>query len=255
MKPFDSHCHLNDEAFDTDREEIIQQIAVSLSGCLCSASDLESSRTAVALAEKFPFIIASAGIHPHEAKTATGEVIDEIFSLYKNGASAIGEIGLDYHYDYSPREIQRAVFAEQLERAIAIGAPVIIHEREAVRDCLDILRPYKGKMRGVMHCFSGSAETAREVLDMGLHISFAGPLTFKNAHKSVDAARFTPIERLLVETDSPYLSPEPLRGKRNTPLNVAHVVTKLAFIKGIAPDEAAEITARNAVELFGVKLV
>lgn len=255
MKPFDSHCHMDDTAFDADRKELLEQIGRQLSGCLCAASDMASSYAAVQLAKAWPFIWASAGIHPHEAKTASREAIDEICALYKSGAAvAIGETGLDYHYDYSPREVQRRVFAEQLEAAASMAAPVIIHEREAHEDCMDILSGFKGRLRGVMHCFSGGAETARRVLDMGLYISFAGPLTFKNARRQQEAAAYAPIERLLVETDAPYMSPEPLRGRRNTPLNVAYVAERLALIKGVAPEAAAEITARNAKELFGITI-
>ena len=166
---------------------------------------------------------------------------------------ALGEIGLDYHYDFSPRDVQKRLFAEQLDLAIQLDKPVIIHDREAHQDTLSLLSQRKGRARGILHCYSGSLEDAKKYLDMGFYLSFAGPLTFKNAHKLQQVAAYVPVDRVLCETDSPYLTPVPKRGQRNDPSNVALVIRQLAQCKGIEPDEAARHTMKNGKAVFAIE--
>lgn len=248
---FDSHAHLDDSRFDEDRDEIIKGMKEKgVSNILNCGSDIESSIASVALAQKYDFIVAAVGVHPHSAKEL--ENLDEVLKLAENAeAVAIGEIGLDYHYDYSPRDVQKKWFEAQLSLANELKKPVIIHEREAYADCLDILKAHK-PAKCVMHCFSGSKESAKEVFNIGIYVSFAGPLTFKNNIKTVEVAKYAPLDMILIETDSPYLSPVPHRGERNDSSYVRHVAEKLAEIRGMSVEEIAKITADNAKRLFGV---
>ncbi len=190
------------------------------------------------------------GVHPHEAKNAGADYIERLEALAKNDTVvALGEIGPDYHYDFSPRDVQQKVFAQQLCLAKRLGLPVVVHMRQATQDTLSILREYKG-ISGVMHCYSGSAETAELLLQLGMLISFTGAVTFKNAKKTVEAAKIVPLDRLMAETDCPYLSPEPVRGRRNDPSGVRHVLQRLAEIKGISFEQMCEINENNAKGLF-----
>jgi TatD DNase family protein len=253
MRLFDTHAHLLSERFDEDREAVIAALpgqgVVGMLEIGCTAQD---SRKAVSLAESADYIWAAIGVHPHESAEAEPDYIERLEALAATPrAVAIGEIGLDYHYDFSPRDVQRQVFERQLALAQRLGLPVIIHMREATQDTLAMLREHKG-LAGVMHCFSGSAETAEICLGLGLHVSFTGSVTFRNARKVVDAAAMVPPDRLMAETDCPYLAPEPVRGRRNDPSNVRYVIEKLAQIKGIGADEMAEINIRNAKELFRI---
>lgn len=254
MKLFDSHCHLDDEKFNEDRAETIARLREGgVERCVCVGSDLPSSRRCVALAEQYPFIYAAAGVHPHEAKDAPADYLDQLKTLLAHPkVMALGEIGLDYYYDLSPRDVQKRVVQEQLDLACDTDMPVIFHIRDAHGDMFDILRSRSRLPAGVIHCCSASAEMVREYLKMGFYISFAGPITFKNAAGPVSASQAVPLDRLLIETDSPYLAPVPLRGRRNEPANVRYVLEKQAEIHGVPPEELADITFRNACALYRI---
>ena len=207
----------------------------------------------IALAEKYDFAYASAGSHPDAADEVCDAVIEEYRKLCKlhPKVKAIGEIGLDYHYEDIPRELQKKAFIAQMELAKELNLPVIVHEREAHQDGLEILRQFP-TVKGVFHCYSGSAEMAKQLVDLGWYIGFTGVLTFKNAKKAIEAAQAIPLDRILVETDCPYMSPEPFRGKRNDPSRVIYVADKLAEIRGITPEEARAITYENGKRLYRI---
>ncbi len=256
MRLFDSHCHISDEAFDENRDALIDEIrASSVALCVDVGSDLKTSLQCAAQAEKTEFIYAAAGCHPHEAKDFSNAQMEQIFGLLAQPkVKAWGEIGLDYHYDFSPRDVQQYWFAAQLSAAKELGCPIIIHSREAEEDTMRILKDSGifGRCRVVIHCFSGSAELARQYVKLGADISLAGPVTFKNARRPVEVVQTIPLERLFVETDSPYMAPVPFRGQTNTPVHVEEVAKKFAEIKGISLEEAAETTFRNACGFYGI---
>ncbi len=252
---FDSHCHLDDARFDGDREALIEGLpAAGISACLTCASDLASSKAAHALALRYPFLYASAGIHPHEAARAGGEDLAALPDLLRREkVVALGEIGLDFHYDFSPRDVQRELFLAQLDLAREMKLPAVFHVREAHGEMLSLLQARKGRLPGgVMHSYSGSRESARQYLDLGFYISFSGTITFKNAQKVREAALLVPPDRLLIETDSPYLAPVPCRGQRNNPAMVRQVCGQLAELFGKSWEEMARITRDNARALFGL---
>jgi len=253
MKLFDTHAHLLSEKFDEDREALLAALpGRGLQGVIEVGTDLVHSERAAALAAEVDYIYAAIGVHPHDAAEAPEDYLESLEALAaRPKVVALGEVGLDYYYDFSPRDVQCKAFERQLALAQKLNLPVIIHMREATQDTLSLLREHKG-LRGVMHCFSGSAETAELCLDMGLYISFTGSVTFKNARKVVEAASVVPLDRLMAETDCPYLSPEPVRGKRNDPSNVRFVLEKLAEIKGILFDQMCEANINNAKGLFGI---
>ena len=255
MNVFDSHCHYDDERFNEDREEAyLRMLTAGVNKCVCVGSDLASSRRCIKIAQDHPGVYAAAGVHPHEAKAAPPDYLDQLSELLKQEkVQALGEIGLDYYYDLSPRETQKRVMADQVALARAADKPVIFHIRDAHGDMLDFFRGQRDLPAGVIHCFSGSAETAREYVKMGFYISFAGPLTFKKAPHLWEAAGCVPLDRLLVETDSPYLSPEPLRGRRNEPANVVFVLKKLAELRNMPPEEMAHITWENACRFYRIE--
>ena len=248
MRLVDSHCHLDDRKFDGDREQAIERaLAAGVERMMAIGTgdgppDLE---TGIRQAERYPFFFATVGIHPHDAAKATAESFARLRDLAAHPkVLAIGEIGLDYHYDFSPRDVQRAVFEAQLEIAGEAGKPIVIHTREAWPDTLTLLRrAWRGA--GIMHCFTGGADEAREALDAGFHLSFGGVLTFPKAGAVREAARLVPDDRLLIETDSPYLAPVPHRGKRNEPAFVVEVARRLAEVRGSTPEDIAELTTRN----------
>ncbi|MDR3592685.1 MAG: TatD family hydrolase [Negativicutes bacterium] len=251
---FDSHAHIDDKRFNDDREAVIDRaVANGVTGIINVGADMFSSARAVELAERYPHIYAAVGIHPHDAKDAR-EADYAKLALWAAGPKtvAIGEIGLDYHYDLSPREAQQAVFVRQLDLARQLAKPIIIHDREAHADIMATVKSEGHGLTGVFHCFSGSTEMAREVLRLGFYISIAGPVTFANAHKLLDVAREVPLDRLLVETDSPYLTPQPHRGKRNEPAYVRLVAEKVAEIRGIDLETLAAATTENVKRLFGI---
>lgn len=251
---FDTHAHYDDRRFDDDRHELIKTMhenGVSL--ILNASSSLKSSRRAVKLAETYPFIYASVGTHPHNAAQMEENSIAETEALAIHPkAVAIGEIGLDYHYDYSPRDVQRERFREQIELARRLSMPVIIHEREAAADCLEVVREYRDLM-GVYHCYSGSLETAKIILDQGWYLSFTGAITFKNARKALEVIEYMPMDRIMIETDSPYLAPIPNRGQRNSSLNLPYVADQIARIRGLSREEVAGITMENGKRFFGIE--
>ena len=236
MKLVDSHTHLDDPKYEADREQVIERALAAGVECLVAVGtgngppDLE---VGVRLAERYPFVYATIGVHPHDASKATGETFARLRELAAHPkVIAIGEIGLDYHYDLSPRPVQREVFARQLEIAAESGKPVVIHTREAWEDTM---AQFSGRapVRGIMHCFTGGAAQARQALDLGFHLSFGGVVTFPKADEVREAARITPDDRLLVETDCPYLAPVPHRGKRNEPALVVEVARQLARERGV----------------------
>lgn len=251
----DSHAHYDDEKFDPDRDEVLKAcVQAGVTHIVNPGSNLESSRKAIALSEQYPFVYAAVGVHPHDASECDENTIEVLTALsQKEKVVAIGEIGLDYHYDFSPREVQKEWFAKQVALARKLGLPIIIHDRESHKDVLDIVRAEKGyEVGGVFHCFSGSREMAREVLDLGFHIGIGGALTFKKAVKPIEVVDYTPMDRLLIETDCPYMTPEPYRGQRNWSGLMRLVVKKIAEIKKMEEGAVEEATALNAIRLFGL---
>ena len=251
---FDTHAHFDDEQFDADRDEVLKSLkSYGVGNIVNIGSSMKTSHTSVALAEKYDFVYATVGVHPSETGELCEADIEELKRLAANPkVRAIGEIGLDYHYhdDVEP-SIQKKWFARQLKLAKELDMPVIIHDRESKGECLEILKEHKIS-NGVVHCFSGSAETAREILNLGMMISFTGVLTFKNAKKAIAACAAVPLDRLMIETDCPYMSPEPHRGKRNFSGYVEFVARKMADIKGVSYDELVGITERNAKRFYGI---
>lgn len=250
---FDSHAHLDDGRFDKDRDKIIERAKENkIDNILNPGADLNTSIRAVNLAEKYPMIYAAVGVHPHNVKDMDEDTIEILKALSnREKVVAIGEIGLDFHYDHSPRDVQRKWFKEQIKLAKEVNLPIIIHDREAHGEVFDILKEHDlGSLGCVMHCYSSSAELAKEYIKMGIYISIAGPITFKNARKTYEVAKEIPLEWLLIETDSPYLTPTPYRGKRNEPAYVKYVVEKIAEAKGISVEEVGHQTTLNAKKLF-----
>ena len=249
----DSHAHLTLEHFDPDRDDVIararQAGVVRLVTVSSFIGDAEACAT---LAARHDFIHFTAGVHPHEAKSFTPEVAEGIRrAAGRPKAAAIGEIGLDYHYDFSPREAQRRAFRDQIVLARNLKLPIVIHTREAWDDTLLILDDERAReVGGVFHCFSGGKEEAKRCLDLGFYLSFAGPVTFKNASEVGEAAAYAPLDRILCETDSPYLTPHPFRGKRNEPARVILVAARVAALKGMAPEAVGEATTRNLEAVF-----
>lgn len=250
MTLFDTHAHYDDEAFDADRSAVISSFGGLIVNPGCTP---ESSRAAAALAAEYPHVYAAVGIHPENCGDFVPQHIDELRHLAKEPkVVAIGEIGLDYYWpENPPRELQQQVFRAQLELALELNLPVIVHDREAHGDTLAIVKEYPD-LRGVFHCYSGSVEMARELLDMGWYLGFDGPVTYKNARKTVAVAEMVPPERMLIETDSPYLSPVPMRGKRNDSRNVVYIAEKLAQLRGMTTEEMAALTLANGKKLFGL---
>lgn len=251
---FDTHAHFDDEKFDADRDEMLEQMkAFGVTNITNIGSSMESSRRSVELAEKYDFIYASVGVHPSETENLTEADMEELRRLAQHPkVRAIGEIGLDYHYpdDVAP-DIQKKWFIRQLDLAQELNMPVIIHDRDSKGEALEILKQ-KNISNGVVHCFSGSAETARQIIKLGMMISFTGVLTFKNARRAVEACAAVPTDRLMIETDCPYMAPEPHRGERNHSGYVRYVAEKMAEIKGISYEEMVDITDRNAKRFYGI---
>ncbi|GFN36542.1 TatD family hydrolase [Tepidimicrobium xylanilyticum] len=251
----DSHAHLDDGRFDRDRDKLIKSLKeFGVDLVINPGADLNSSIKAVSISEEYDNIYAAVGVHPHSAKEMDEYTIDILKSFTnRRKVVAIGEIGLDYYYDNSPRDIQREKFIEQLNLAKEVKLPVIIHSRDANKDTFDILKEAQdGTLRGVMHCYSGSVEMAMEYLKLGFYISLAGPVTFKNARVAKEVAKAVPLDKLLIETDAPYLTPEPYRGKRNEPIYVRYVAGTIAELKGISFEEVAKQTSQNAKRLFNL---
>lgn len=250
---FDSHSHMDDRRFDGDREAIMEDLKNHGVGLLMNVGcDLPSSERSVALAEQYPFVYAAVGSHPDDADHVNGKLLDRYRSLAGHEkVRAIGEIGLDYHYEDVPRAQQIIAFEQQLELSEALKLPVIVHEREAHGDAMEIVKRHPDA-RGVFHCFSGSKELALWLVERGWYIGFTGVVTFKNARRAVEAVQALPLERILIETDCPYMAPEPYRGRRNDSRYVPLVAAKIAELKGISPEEAGSITTENAKRLFAI---
>ena len=252
MPIFDTHAHYDSNGFAADRDEILSALPAAGVGLVVDPGcELESSRAALALAERYPFVYAAVGIHPSDC-AGTGEA--EFAALRKlcghEKVVAVGEIGLDYYWKDNPsKEFQQMVFRRQIELAIELDLPVIVHDREAHGDSLAIVLDYP-EARGVFHCFSGSPEMAEELLKRGWFLGFDGPITYKNAQKAPEVAAVTPLDRIVVETDSPYLTPVPFRGKRNDSRYLPYVIEKLAEWKGVSPEEMVRITWENGLRLF-----
>lgn len=253
---FESHAHYDDKAFDEDREALLAGLYQNGIGYVINVgASIETTKNTVALTERYPFIYGAAGVHPSE----TGELDEEKFAWLREQCArpkiiAVGEIGLDYYWDEPDREIQKKWFNRQLELAKEVKLPVIIHSRDAAKDTLDLMKAaHAEEIGGVIHCFSYSREMAGEYLDMGYYIGIGGVVTFQNAKKLKEAVEYIPMEKILLETDSPYLAPTPHRGKRNSSLNLPLVAEAIAAIKGISYEEVVQITEKNSKELFHVE--
>lgn len=259
MRLIDTHAHLDFPQFDADREAVIQRAqAAGVELILNVGADLESSRAAVALAEEYDCLYAAVGVHPHEAKKLDGAALAALRRLATHPkVVAVGEIGLDFYRDLSPRDVQRRAFQAQLAWAGRLGKPVIIHDREAHDEVLSILTDWVAATPecrgGVFHCFSGDLAMARRAVALGFYLGVDGPITYQNARKLLEIVEWLPLDRLLIETDCPYLTPHPHRGERNEPAYVRLVAGRIAALKGIPVEELAEITRANASRLFGLR--
>ena len=250
---FDTHAHYDDSRYDSDRDELLLSMAAGGVSLITNiGTSVEESRLSLAIAEKYPFVYATIGVHPHEAKSMDDASIPALREMLAHPkAVAVGEIGLDYHYNLSEPEVQITRFREQMELAKELSMPVVIHEREAFDDVMRVLEDYPG-ISGVFHCFSGDWTSAEKLLDMGWMLSFTGVITFKTGKMSLDVAARVPIDRLLLETDAPYLSPVPLRGKRNDSRNLQHVAAVLAEARGITPQQLADATTANGKKFYKI---
>ena len=249
----DTHAHYDSERFDSDRDALLSSLpAAGSEAVIDPGCDEASSLAALALAEKYPFVYAAVGWQPEEWQSwdmRSPAIVRRLAQSPK--CVAIGEIGLDYYWDREHKELMYEMFVTQLELALELGKPVIIHDRDAHADCLAIVKRYPG-LRGVFHCYSGSAEMAHELLGLGWHLGFDGPITYKNARKALEVLEICPLERILLETDSPYLPPVPFRGKRNDSTKLSFIAEKVAEVKGLSAVEVARATCDNARRLFGI---
>lgn len=258
MELIDSHAHLNDEAYKDDLNEVLKRVDEELVACICSSSDLSSSARAIELAKQNKKVFANVGVHPEDAEKFDEKKLVELLKQKK--VVAVGEIGLDYHYlkDLSIEQIeekkhlQKEIFIKQISLANKFSLPIVVHSRDAMGDTSEILRNNPPKKPSLLHCYSGSLESAEILMKMGFSFSFGGVLTFKNAKNAQEVVKNLPIEKILLETDCPYLAPEPFRGTRNEPKNVKYVADKIASLKGLSIDEVAFITTQNAKRLFSI---
>lgn len=259
MKFFDSHAHLDDEKFDEDRDEIIEKIHNDEIDIFVSAGySLESSKKSIELSKKYDFIYTTCGVSPNDIPQTEEELwkeLGEIRKLAKENKKvvAIGEIGLDYHWNTENKELQKKAFIEQIKIANELELPIQIHTREAVMDTLETLKQNNVNKKGIFHCCPLNRELVKEGLKLGFYISFAGPVTFKNSKNANEIIEMVPLDKILIETDSPYLSPEPLRGKRNDPRNVKYIAKKIAEVKNISIEQIAKITYNNAIDILNLK--
>ena len=252
---FDTHAHYDSGKFNTDRDEVLRAVHDSGVALVVDPGDSGvTSERAVALAQAHDFVYAAVGWHPENCAPYTRESLDTLRAWAKNPkVVAIGEIGLDYYWEQNPpREFQQEVFRDQLALARELGLPVIVHDRDAHADCLAIVKEFP-QVRGVFHCFSGSVEIAQELIKRGWYLGFDGPLTYKNAKKTVEVAKIVPLDRVLLETDSPYMAPVPVRGTRNDSRNVSHIAAKFAEIRGMSTDEIIALTNENGRRFFGIQ--
>lgn len=251
---FDSHAHYDSEAFNDDRKELLNVLpSQGVCGVINCGTDIASSLKSLEYADEFPYVYAACGIHPHEAEECKEGYLSVLRNLCNDPKCvAVGEIGLDFHYDFSPREIQKKVFEEQLILAKELDLPVIVHDRESHEDTLNLLKKHRPK--GVVHCFSGSAEMAKEVVKLGMYIGLGGAVTFKNARKPLEVAAIVPADKLLIETDCPYMTPVPFRGKRNDSSYIPYAAEVIASARGVTAQEILDFTRANANTLFGLEL-
>lgn len=260
MEFFDSHSHYNDEKFDEDREKIIKETYDSgITKFVCAGYDIESSKESLKIANEYNFIYSIVGVSPNDVPTNLSEVdsaIKEIEDIIKqdenNKIVAIGEIGLDYYWNKENKDIQKEVFIKQIELANKYNKPIVIHTREAVDDTLKILRENNVENKGVFHCCPLNRELVKQGLDLGFYISFAGPVTFKNSKNAEEIVNLVPIDKMLIETDSPYLTPEPKRGTRNDSRNVKYIAEKIASFRNISLEEVTKYTYKNAIDIFKI---
>ena len=251
---FDTHAHLDDQAFDQDRQALLSALPEQgLQLVMNPGCSLASSRNACQLARQYPYLYAAVGSHPDAADEVTDETLEQYRQLCRDNpkVKAIGEIGLDYHYEDIPRQVQQQAFRLQMALAQELGLPVIVHEREAHQDGMTILREFP-QVKGVFHCYSGSLDMAKQLVDLGWYIGFTGVLTFKNAKKALEVASALPLDRIVLETDCPYMSPEPYRGKRNDPTRLIYMAQKLAQLRGLPQEEVEAITLENGKRLYGI---
>ena len=257
MKIFETHAHYDDDAYNEDREAVIDRLkSFDVDKVVNIGSNMETSRNTDAFTKKYDFFYGAVGVHPSDTEDMKESDIDELRTMVLTNPKivAIGEIGLDYHWPEPDRDIQQKWFIRQLELARELRKPVVIHSRDAAEDTIRILEEQKvEEMGGVMHCYSYSRELAERVLKMGLYIGVGGVITFKNGRRLVETVEAAPLDRIVVETDSPYLAPEPYRGRRNTSANLRLIVSRIAEIKGLTPDEIADITYENAMRMYGLK--
>lgn len=250
---FDTHAHYDDEAFNEDRFALLHSMLENGVDLIVNPGcDRQSSLSAMAFAEKYTYVYAAVGWHPQAAGEWNEQSPDLIREWAKKEKTvAIGEIGLDYHYEDYPRDVQKAVFEQQLRLASELNLPVIIHDRDAHGDCMELIRQFDG-LRGVFHCYSGSPEMAKELLDKGWYLSFTGAITFKNARKALETIEMMPMDRIMIETDSPYLTPVPHRGKRNNSTMLPYIAETIGKIRGLSTEEVAAITMENGKRFFGI---
>ena len=251
---FDTHAHYDDEQFNEDRVELLNSMEEQGVGTIINVSaTYNSCRKVIALAKEYPFVYAAVGIHPDEVGSLNEETFAQMKELFKEEkVVAVGEIGLDYYWDNEPREVQKKWFIRQLELARELDLPVLIHSREAAADTMEIMKEYASGLRGVIHCYSYSAEMAKEYVKMGYYIGIGGVVTFKNAKKLKETVKEIPLESIVLETDCPYLAPEPFRGKRNCSLYISYVAEKIAELKGISAEEVIRQTEENAKQLYQI---
>ncbi|MBQ7492353.1 MAG: TatD family hydrolase [Clostridia bacterium] len=251
---FDTHAHYDDSAFDPDRKALLSSMpAAGVNYIVNPGCDLPSSRAAVALAHAFPHVYAAVGYHPENCAPYVPTHLEELRALAGDlKVVAVGEIGLDYYWpENPPRAHQQAVFRAQLALAEELSLPVIVHDREAHGDCLAIVKEFP-RVRGVFHCYSGSAEMAKELLKLGWYLGFDGPITYKNNRKTAETAAMCPLDRMLLETDAPYLSPVPMRGKRNDSRNIRYIAERIAHLRGVTPEEILQTACENALRFYGI---
>ena len=261
MEFFDSHSHYNDEKFDDDRDKLIQDTYNDgITKFVCAGYNIKSSLDAIELSEKYEFIYSICGISPNDIPQSEEELwksIDEISKIVTQHQSsklvAIGEIGLDYYWNKENKDLQKQAFIKQIELANKLNLPIVIHSRDASIDTIEVLKENPVNKKGIFHCCQPNQEMVRQALELGYYISFAGPITFKNAKNSIDVVKMVPMDRILIETDSPYLTPEPNRGKRNDSRNVKYVAQRIADLKEITVEEVAKITYENAMRIFEIE--
>ena len=261
MELFDTHSHYNDEKFDKDREELIKQThEAGITKFVCAGYNIESSKKAIELSKEYEFIYSICGISPNDIPQSEQELWKDIAKISKivqenmtNKLVAIGEIGLDYYWNTENKGLQKEAFAKQIDLANELDLPIVIHSRDASVDTIDILKEHQVRKAGIFHCCQFNQEMIRQALALGYYISFAGPVTFKNSKNAPDIVNMVPLDRILIETDSPYLAPEPNRGKRNDSRNVKYVAQKIADLKGMSMEEISRITYENAMKIFNIQ--